>query len=72
MVVDLGGLTFCDRRGLSALLAAARAARAGDATHATHAASRRPAAPRAAPRRQNDRFRPPLAVAPVRAASKAC
>ncbi|WP_413100210.1 STAS domain-containing protein [Streptomyces sp. Inha503] len=30
VVVDLGGLTFCDCTGLSALLAAARTARAGD------------------------------------------
>ncbi len=30
VVVDLGGLTFCDCRGLNALLAAARTARAGD------------------------------------------
>ncbi len=30
VVVDLGGLTFCDCTGLSALLAAARTAQAGD------------------------------------------
>ncbi|MGY0063408.1 STAS domain-containing protein [Streptomyces sp. LZ34] len=30
MVIDLGGLTFCDCTGLSALLAAARTAQAGD------------------------------------------
>ncbi|WP_413105718.1 STAS domain-containing protein [Streptomyces sp. Inha503] len=30
VVIDLGGLTFCDCTGLNALLAAARTARAGD------------------------------------------
>ncbi|WP_413812591.1 STAS domain-containing protein [Streptomyces sp. OE57] len=30
VVIDLGGLTFCDCSGLNALLAAARTARAGD------------------------------------------
>jgi len=31
VVIDLGGLTFCDCTGLSALLATARTAHAGDA-----------------------------------------